>query len=41
MEAGVQQMMEMGYSRAKARDALQECNCDVEAAIEYLAVACV
>lgn len=40
LEAGVAQLMEMGYARAKALDALQECHCDVELAVEYLATAC-
>ncbi|KAF8059674.1 hypothetical protein HT031_005082 [Scenedesmus sp. PABB004] len=40
LEAGVAQLGEMGYSRAKALDALRECNCDVEAAVEFLATAC-
>lgn len=40
LDAGVAQLMEMGYSRGKAVDALKECNCDVELAIEYLTAAC-
>ncbi|WIA21591.1 hypothetical protein OEZ85_000779 [Tetradesmus obliquus] len=40
LEAGVAQLLEMGYSRGKAVDALQECNCDVEMAVEYLATTC-
>jgi uncharacterized UBP type Zn finger protein len=40
LDAGVAQLTEMGYSRAKAVDALKECNCDVEMAIEYLMRAC-
>jgi hypothetical protein len=40
LEAGVAQLLEMGYSRSKAIDALQECHCDVEMAVEYLAATC-
>jgi hypothetical protein len=40
MEAGIGQLMDMGFSRSKARDALQEFDCDVEAAVEYLMQAC-
>jgi len=40
LDAGVSQLMEMGYSRNKALDALKECNCDVELAVEYLTAAC-
>lgn len=40
LDAGVTQLVEMGYSRSKAIDALKECNCDVEAAVEYLTAAC-
>ena len=40
LDAGVAQLMEMGYSRSKALDALKECNCDVELAVEYLTAAC-
>lgn len=40
LDAGVAQLVEMGYSRSKALDALKECNCDVELAIEYLTAAC-
>jgi Holliday junction resolvasome RuvABC DNA-binding subunit len=40
LEAGVAQLMEMGYSRSKAADALQECHCDVELAVEHLATTC-
>lgn len=40
LEAGVAQLTDMGYSRSKALDALQECNCDVAAAVEYLTAAC-
>jgi hypothetical protein len=40
LEAGVSQLVEMGYSRIKAVDALKECSCDVEMAIEYLSATC-
>jgi hypothetical protein len=40
LEAGVSQLMEMGYSRSKAVDALKECSCDVEMAVEYLSATC-
>lgn len=40
LDAGASQLVEMGYSRSKAVDALKECNCDVEMAIEYLTAAC-
>jgi hypothetical protein len=40
LEAGAAQLMEMGYSRTKAVDALQECHCDVELAVEFLATTC-
>lgn len=31
----------MGFDSAKAREALDEANCDVDAAIEWLLVSCV
>jgi hypothetical protein len=40
LDAGVAQLTEMGYSRSKALDAMRECGCDVEAAVEYLATSC-
>lgn len=40
LEAGVNQLLDMGYSRRKAMDALKECNCDVELAVEYLTATC-
>ncbi len=40
LEAGVAQLIDMGYRRSKALDALKECNCDVELAVEYLATIC-
>jgi Holliday junction resolvasome RuvABC DNA-binding subunit len=40
LDAGVAQLVEMGYSRSKAEDALRECACDVEAAVEFLTAAC-
>jgi hypothetical protein len=40
LDAGVTQLVEMGYTKAKALDALRECNCDVEMAVEYLTAAC-
>lgn len=40
LEAGVNQLVDMGYSRSKALDALKECDCDVELAVDYLTAAC-
>jgi hypothetical protein len=40
LDAGVAQLVDMGYSRSKALDALQECSCDVELAVEYLSATC-
>jgi hypothetical protein len=40
LDAGVTQLVEMGYTKSKALDALRECNCDVEMAVEYLTAAC-
>lgn len=34
-------MQAMGFNSAKARDALEDANCDVDAAIEWLLVSCV